>query len=142
VLQNISEANGQVSFTPVNAPSLGTPTQIWLITADTVAHQRVVLIYDHPTYGRFIVDEATSETDQATLESMTACTPVDSCPNPPWQIQTLSDGARGVLITGSGSNGIMWLESQNTVLMDVYGPPDAFSTDSATAVANALETQT
>jgi hypothetical protein len=71
LLQNISDANGQVSFTLVNAPSLGNPTQILLITADTVAHQRVVLIYDHPTYGRFIVDEATSETDQATLESMT-----------------------------------------------------------------------
>jgi hypothetical protein len=88
-----------VSFTPIAAPSLGTPTKTWLITADTMDHQRLVLICDDATYGRYIVDESLSETSQSELET--------SIQGP---IQTLRDGTMAVLVMGDVSNGIMWRE--------------------------------
>jgi hypothetical protein len=118
-----------VSFTPIAAPSLGTPTKTWLITADTMDHQRLVLICDDATYGRYIVDESLSETSQSELET--------SIQGP---IQTLRDGTMAVLVMGDVSNGIMWLENKQTTLMDVYGPASTFSARFATFVADALET--
>jgi hypothetical protein len=135
---DIESALSRIRFVPAVAPSLGSPAKILLTEGAELGEENLVLVYRDPSYGRYLVEESISQTDQDGLESSLKCDPSQGCQGSSF-IVTLSDGRRAVVLTGEGSNGILWLAHGGTVLMDVYGPPDTFTAAAATAIANQLE---
>jgi len=129
-----------VSFTPVSAQTLGNPDRILLLDAIDRDDRSVALIYTDPTYGgRYIVEESLYQTNQQELEStLGTCDPAEGCVGSS-SIVTLNDSQRAVVMTGEGSNTIVWLEQGGNGLMSVYGPLDTFTAAYATTVANILE---
>jgi hypothetical protein len=124
---DIASALSKIRFVPEVAPGLGPPEKILLTEGAEPESMNLVLVYENSSYGRYLVEESVSQTDQKELQSLSSL------------VVTLSDGRRAVAVTGEASNGILWLAHGGTVLMDVYGPPDTFTVADATAVANQLE---
>jgi hypothetical protein len=87
------------------------------------------MVYD-PRYGRLQVLEELSQTTQAELESLANCNHSKGCEGS-WDLVTIRNGIRALVVTGPGSTFIAWLDHGE-------GPPAVLTRDEAITIANTL----
>jgi len=129
-------ASQQLPFKPIVSDKLGTPFKVLVTEGGDRSHPNFALEFGTLVADRFLVVESPSQTTQAALESLALCDPTQGCEGTR-SVRALLHGARGLVVSGPGSNGILWL--QNGLLVDVFGPPSTFSVAHAVEVANYLE---
>jgi hypothetical protein len=131
-----TQAADHLSFTPILPSNIGTPIRIIVDDEDSNrGGQQVAYVFQDPVYGRFVLIEGITTFTQASLDALSDCTKSTGCQGT-WAQLPLSNGRRGLLITGGPTTGIMWL--QGGVTFDVFGPVDTFAIPAAQAVANSL----
>lgn len=133
--ETVAAASDHLHFKPLTTDAFGDPAHVYLVTGGDIDSPRLVLSYANADIGRFLVDESPSETDEAGLKSLLACSPSAGCEGTREAV-TVSNGGLGVVVAGAASTGIFFLA--NGILLDVYGPPGEFSRDEAVQVADAF----
>ena len=134
-LPSVADAAANLPFKPVAPGAVGPPISVW-IPAQARQHL-LALVYQHPSYGRFMVIEVPNIGTQQDLEGLAAqCT--TGCEEH-WSLVHLDDGSEAVLFEGSPvipyeTTGVIWV--QNGLAMNVLGPAASFSRDAALALAN------
>ena len=130
------EAAAHVSFAPLVPTALGPPIKV-IVDNGLRSHAGMTIawVYQHPSYGRFVVIEGKASWTQASLEALVVCDPAKGCEGRR-ALVSMKTGANGLLVTGGPTTGIIWLWQGLT--FDVYGPIDTFSVADAKAVADAI----
>jgi hypothetical protein len=123
-------ATDQLGFTLVVPPGVGTST----VTAQP-GTPNVSVVYSESSSGPFWLDEAPSETDQKSLEALAGCGPSDGCQGM-WEMTTLSDGTRALLITGGHNTALIWLNDGRR--FDVIAPTSMTGKE-ASSIADAVQ---
>lgn len=131
-----SEASGHLSFNPVVPANIAAPIRIIVDSASsTKSGQQVAYVFQDPVYGRFVLTEGITRYTQASLDALADCTASTGCEGT-WTQFPLSNGRRGLLITGGPTTGIIWLDKG--VTFDVFGPVATFSIAAAQTIADEL----
>jgi len=134
-LPSVAEAAANLPFRPVAPAAAGQPISVW-IPAQARQHL-LALVYQHPSYGRFMVIEVPNVGTQQDLEGLVAqC--ATGCEEA-WSLVHLEDGSEAVLFEGSSTiphetTGVIWIH--NGLALNVLGPAASFSRDAALALAN------
>ena len=132
----VAAAAARVPFEPVTVASAGRPLAVLVHRRVERDRQGLALVYQHARYGRFIVVEHATSATQRAVAQLAGCPGERRTCQQPWRLTTLADGRRAVVVTGSGSNGVMWI--RRGVHFQVLGPPRTFSTSEATQLANEI----
>lgn len=93
-------------------------------------------VLDHDKYGRFRIVEMISQIGEKDLLELGECRLEDRTECSPSSIVTLDSGTAAVLIEGSVSSYVTWLQGE--VQFDVLGPAETFSPEEALSVANSV----
>ena len=131
----LAVAASKVAFHPKAAAALGKASGTFVHgSVPDRARQAVAFVYDHKTYGRYIVVELpTAMKPEALAEMAAACQ--TGCEGS-WTMIDLPNGLRGLLVAGPVSNGVVWVDGK--VRFDLFGPAETFSVDAAKAMAAEL----
>lgn len=133
---SVADAAPALPFRPHAPAALGQPVGVWL---PAQARQHLLaLVYQHPTYGRFMAIEVPSVGTQQDLEGLVAQCAAAACEER-WSLVRLDDGSEAVLFEGSASipyqtTGMIW--SHDGLALNVLGPAATFSREAAFALAN------
>ena len=138
-LPSVADAAAEIRFRPVAPAAAGMPVSVW-IPARATQHL-LALVYQHPSYGRFMVIEVPNIGTQQDLEGLVAqC--MAGCEEQ-WTVAQLEDGSEAIVFEGSPSvphetTGVIWIHSG--LALNVLGPAASFSRDAALALANLFNT--
>jgi len=143
----IDQAAPALSFRPLTAPELGAPNAV-IVSPPQVPreHRFVVLRFEHPSWGTFLVQQQPLERDpaqaQASLEALAGPCAAEGCAGT-WTLAVLKDGRRALVVTGPGSedqqtNFLTFIDEKRRLRIDLEGPPPDFTGEEAIDVANAL----
>lgn len=141
-LDSLSEAASLVSFTPVSPETLGHPLGIYTAAdLNDRATKTIAIVFQHPVFGRFMINESPSAQSQGVEAPVIQCNEVPRC-DADWHDSRLLDGTTGAMHVGdprssSATTGFMWLSGD--VLFDLLGPASTFDEASALKVANVIE---
>ena len=142
-LSGISQAQSLVSFLPVAPASLGTPLGVYTAAdLNDRATKTVAFVYQHPTFGRFMIIEGPQVGTQGDLESLvTECNGPNPC-DADWHLSKLSDGTVAVVHVGNtgtpgATTGVMWLNGRT--FFDLEAPASTITEDAVLQVANIAE---
>jgi hypothetical protein len=134
-VRSIAAAKRRLPFPPVASPELVSKARIFVRAGPPrVGRALDLMVYD-PRYGRLQVLEELSQTTQAELESLANCNHSKGCEGS-WDLVTIRNGIRALVVTGPGSTFIAWLD--HGVRFTVEGPPAILTRDEAITIANTL----
>jgi hypothetical protein len=130
----LTAAASLLAFRPVAPEGVSAPTTVYVSDPrQPRARHAIELQFNDPTYGVFRLTESLAQVTEAELLAQANCPADTICPSN-LSVVSLNGGARGLMIAGSGSTGVLWIKGG--VLYDTYGPPETFTTKDAVAIAN------